>query len=83
LTAKKIVVLICNLCGATALSGDLTIRDAIHMEHPVDGVIEARSHAHAKGWMHDKLGRDVCSNCRTFPAPKNRHHKIHIPRPRW
>jgi hypothetical protein len=77
------VVLICDLCGATALPGTLAISDAINMEHPIDGVIEARRHARLKDWLHDKLGRDVCSKCRTFPAPKERKHKIHIPHPRW
>lgn len=81
MTAKRIVVLICNLCGATALPATLTIGDAINMEHPIDGVIEARHHARLKDWLHDKLGRDVCEKCRIFPPPKNRKHKLVLPHP--
>jgi hypothetical protein len=32
-------------------------------------VVEARRQAHRAGWVHDKTGRDVCGDCRTFKPP--------------
>jgi len=73
-STTKIVVITCNGCGTTALPETLSISDAVHLEHPVDSVVDARRHAHGKGWVHDKLGRDICPDCRTFKAPK-RHSR--------
>lgn len=81
MSTTKIVVVSCNLCSATALPETLIVKDAIHLEHPVDTVPEARRQAHVKGWVHDKLGRDICPACRTFPT--QRRGKIHIPHPNW
>lgn len=80
MSTTKIIVVRCNMCGTTALPPMLAVSDAVHLERPVDSVAEARVQAHEKGWVHDKLGRDVCPACRTFPAPKR---KIHIPHPHW
>ena len=77
MTTKKIILIVCNGCGATALPPGLAIIDATHLEHPVDSVVDARALAHRKGWVHDKLGRDMCPNCRTFPAPKRAHKALH------
>lgn len=81
MSTHKIVVVKCDGCGTTALNPTMIIQDAINMEHPIDGVVEARSHARHKGWIHDKLGRDFCDKCRTFPAPHK--PKIRIPHPHW
>jgi hypothetical protein len=78
LSTKKVVIVVCNGCGTTALNPTMVIVDAANMEHPVDSVTGARAHAHAKGWVHDKIGRDMCPDCRTFKAPKR--HKLHGPR---
>jgi hypothetical protein len=83
LSTTKIIVVRCDLCGTTALPTTLIVADAIHMEHPVDSVSEARRQAHERGWVHDKLGRDICSACRTFPPPASRKPKIRIPHPHW
>lgn len=72
LTTKKIILVVCNGCGTTALHPSLTVMDAANLEHPVDSVTAARAQAHARGWVHDKLGRDMCGNCRTF-KPVARH----------
>jgi len=31
-------------------------------------VAEARQQAHRLGWVHDKIGRDLCPDCRTFKS---------------
>lgn len=74
MTIKKIIEVYCNLCGAQLeIPGD---------QEPPDSVVDARRLAHLAGWLHDRIGRDVCPHCRTFPAPK-RPGKIHIPIPHW
>lgn len=78
MSTTKIVVVACNLCGTTALPTTLIVADAVHLARPVDTVAEARAQAHEKGWVHDKLGRDVCTACRKFPAPK-RKLRPHLP----
>lgn len=79
MTTNKVVIVTCNSCGATALPPGLPVSDVVHLAHPVDSVVEARRQAHAKGWVHDKLGRDMCPACRTFPPPKR--HRMHMPHP--
>lgn len=76
MSTTKIIVISCNHCGVTALPETLIIKDAVHLARPVDSVVEARRQAYEKGWVHDKLGRDICPGCRKFPAPKP---KIRIP----
>jgi RNase P subunit RPR2 len=76
-TTKKIILVTCNHCGTTALPAGLPVADLVHLEHPVDSVVEARRQAHVKGWVHDKMGRDICPACRTFPAQKRTHKILH------
>lgn len=73
MTALRRIFLRCDLCQEFLES------DAIPSSETVVG---ARKLAHRLGWVHDRIGRDVCPNCRTFPAPK-RPGKIHIPIPHW
>lgn len=83
MSTTKIIVVRCDLCGTTALPPTLIVSDAVHLERPVDTVTEARAQAHERGWLHDKLGRDVCPACRKFQPPASKRPKIRLPHPHW
>lgn len=74
MTTIKIVILKCAVCGRPSLDHGTTIADLISPAHQVpETVVEARTRAHREGWVHDRLNRDVCGDCRTFP--QRRTHK--------
>jgi hypothetical protein len=78
MTAHKVVILECDDCGTTAVPETTIAKDLIHMMVKLAHAGDARQHAHAKGWVHTAMGKDLCGNCRTSPgAPA----KIHIPNP--
>ena len=61
MTALKRIFMRCDGCGEF-LESD-TIPSAA-------SVVEARRMAHRAGWVHDKIGRDMCPGCRTFKPRK-------------
>jgi len=82
MTAHKVVILACNICGALALPETMGIRHLVHMETPIMTVADARQHAHANGWRHDKLGRDLCPNCQTVPRSPSKTY-VRSPHALW
>jgi hypothetical protein len=74
MTAHKVVILECDGCGTTAISEEVTAKDLINMMIKLSHAGDARQHAHAKGWAHTAMGKDLCSNCRSAPgAPAKAH----------
>jgi hypothetical protein len=78
MTAHKAVILECNVCEDLAIDNAMTMDDLVHEAEPVTTAHDARQAAHAKGWRHDKLGRDLCPNCQTVPrSPSKLYVRSH------
>lgn len=86
MTAIKVVILKCNVCGSTTPPESLIIDDLLHLQDgPPDSVTDARHLAARKGWRHTKSGADLCPACQSAKrAPvKSGGLLSHIPHPHW
>ena len=71
MTIRKVIELYCNLCKVQLeIPGN---------QEPPDSVVDTRRLAHRAGWIHDRTGRDVCPDCRTFKPHPDRTPKIVLP----
>ena len=70
MTALRRIFLRCDDCG------EFMETDTIPSS---ETVVEARQLGHRAGWVHDRLGRDMCPECRTFKPRHPRTPKIELP----
>jgi hypothetical protein len=86
MTARKVVIMICNGCEALALPPGLILVDLVHLETPApDSVVDARHAAARKGWRHTASGKDLCPACQSSKRSPAKSGGLlsHIPHPHW